>query len=163
MTYFLVYHFCLRSLVPLERCETEQIETNFGGLWRRRVRGLHGLDWCHPNILWHCVDRHRELLPLDIRNSILGWQRFSRELASNAGHQLHFQASKKIELTWVSILFTTEYKLRNSYYFLTIFPNVILLFSRIWRGFISNKLNNSYLNLCFWYKVTAIPKVTCIR
>ena len=28
------------------------------------------------------------------------------------------------------------------------------------RGFISNKPNNSYLNLCFWYKVTAIPKVT---
>ena len=96
MISFLVYHFCLRSLVPLERCETEQIETNFGGLWRRRLRGLHGLDWCHPNILWHCVDRHRELLPLDIRNSILGRQRFSRELASNAGHQLHFQASKQL-------------------------------------------------------------------
>ena len=55
---------------------------------------------------------------------------------------------------------TTEQKLRNAYSFQTIFP---LLFSRILRGFISNKPNNSYLSLCFWYKVTAIPQVTCSR
>ena len=57
-----------------------------------------------------------------------------------------------------SLLFTTEYKLRNYYSFY-----VILLFSRILRGFISNKPNNSYISLCFWYKVNAIPKVTFIQ
>ena len=44
-----------------------------------------------------------------------------------------------------NLLFATEYKLRKSYSFLTNFPNVILLFRRILRGFISNKPNTLWV------------------